>query len=189
MADYTEIPDSALDPDAPLTSDLAYAWRDNPIAIAEGAPNAPKVTGEALGAVWRGFMTASETTTPSVLTGLDRVKKIMLDGIFTFGGSVLVRISFSGDGGGTWGAWQGFAGGVSGSDGYSKTSVVIDLQTGAVRGSSVVGSETGGGSASVTGGISNVTYTVPPNVNAIRIDMTDVGAEFGYNVLAIEGRV
>lgn len=41
MADWTAIPDSVLDPDAPLTSDLAYAWRDNPIAIAEGASGAP----------------------------------------------------------------------------------------------------------------------------------------------------
>jgi len=41
MADWTNIPDTALDPDAPLTSDLAYAWRDNPIAISEGAVGAP----------------------------------------------------------------------------------------------------------------------------------------------------
>lgn len=43
MADWTNIADSALDPDAPVTSELAYAWRDNPIAIAEGAPGAPKI--------------------------------------------------------------------------------------------------------------------------------------------------
>ena len=53
MADWTLIADSALDPDAPLTSDLAYAWRDNPIAIAEGATDAPKVQGIALGGVYR----------------------------------------------------------------------------------------------------------------------------------------
>ena len=43
MADFTVIPDTAIDPDAPLTAQLAYAWRDNPIAIAEGAISAPYV--------------------------------------------------------------------------------------------------------------------------------------------------
>ena len=41
MADYITITDSAIDPDAPLTSELAYAWRDNCVAIAEGAVGAP----------------------------------------------------------------------------------------------------------------------------------------------------
>ena len=43
MADYRSIDDSEVDPDAPVTSDLAYALRDNPIAIAEGASGAPRV--------------------------------------------------------------------------------------------------------------------------------------------------
>ena len=43
MADWTVISDTSLDPDAPLTSELAYAWRDNPIAIAEGAVGAPRI--------------------------------------------------------------------------------------------------------------------------------------------------
>lgn len=49
MADWTVITDSSLDPDAPLTSELAYAWRDNPIAIAEGAAGAPRILDAALG--------------------------------------------------------------------------------------------------------------------------------------------
>lgn len=48
MADWVNIIDSALDPDAPLTSELAYAWRDNPIAIAEGAAGAPRVRAAAI---------------------------------------------------------------------------------------------------------------------------------------------
>lgn len=43
MASWTSIPDSSLDPDAPVTSELAYAWRDNPIAITEGAGGAPRI--------------------------------------------------------------------------------------------------------------------------------------------------
>lgn len=49
MADWTAIPDAQLDPDAPLTSELAYAWRDNPIAITEGAAGAPKIQDAAMG--------------------------------------------------------------------------------------------------------------------------------------------
>lgn len=48
MADYITVTDSAIDPDAPLTSELAYAWRDNCVAIAEGAVGAPRVYMRAL---------------------------------------------------------------------------------------------------------------------------------------------
>lgn len=49
MADYIAQPDTAVDPDAPVTSDLMYALRDNPIAIAEGASGAPRIADAALG--------------------------------------------------------------------------------------------------------------------------------------------
>ena len=45
MADWRVIDDDEVEPDAPLTSSLAFAWRDNPIAIAEGAPGAPRLRG------------------------------------------------------------------------------------------------------------------------------------------------
>lgn len=41
MADWRTVTDSEVDPDAPVTSNLMYALRDNPIAIAEGASGAP----------------------------------------------------------------------------------------------------------------------------------------------------
>lgn len=41
MADWTTITDTQVDPDAPLTSQLAYGWRDNVIAAREGAVNSP----------------------------------------------------------------------------------------------------------------------------------------------------
>ena len=43
MATYLTITDSETDPDAPLTSELAKKWRDNPVAIAEGSVGAPYV--------------------------------------------------------------------------------------------------------------------------------------------------
>ena len=43
MADYVEILDTQIEPDAPLTAVLAGQWRDNVLAIAEGASGAPRV--------------------------------------------------------------------------------------------------------------------------------------------------
>lgn len=43
MADWTTITDTQVDPKAPVTSELMTALRDNPLAIAEGSTNAPKI--------------------------------------------------------------------------------------------------------------------------------------------------
>lgn len=48
MADYTAIQDDSIEPDAPALSRIAFAFRDNPIAIAEGASGAPRVQSAAL---------------------------------------------------------------------------------------------------------------------------------------------
>lgn len=48
MADYVAQTDAQLDPDAPLTSELAYGWRDNLIAVTEGAAGAPRIVAGAL---------------------------------------------------------------------------------------------------------------------------------------------
>lgn len=45
MADWRNISDTEVDPDAPVTSELAYAFRDNVIAMAEGASGAPRISG------------------------------------------------------------------------------------------------------------------------------------------------
>lgn len=43
MADWTNIPNASIEPDAPARSIDALAFRDNPIAIAEGAAGAPRI--------------------------------------------------------------------------------------------------------------------------------------------------
>ena len=47
MADYTNISNATLEPNAPLISSTMLALRDNPTAIAEGAAGAPRVTNAA----------------------------------------------------------------------------------------------------------------------------------------------
>ena len=49
MAEWTTITETATDPDAPVTSTLIKALRDNPAAIAEGASGAPRINQPAMG--------------------------------------------------------------------------------------------------------------------------------------------
>ncbi len=48
MADYTVIEDTEIDPEAPITSFLAFRFRDNPEAMAERAVNATQIIPEIL---------------------------------------------------------------------------------------------------------------------------------------------
>ena len=48
MADYIGITEAQSNPFAPLTSELVKQLRDNPLAIAEGGPNAPRIVPDAL---------------------------------------------------------------------------------------------------------------------------------------------
>lgn len=43
MTTWTTLPDTSLEQDDPLTVEIALAYRDNPIAIAEGSTSAPVV--------------------------------------------------------------------------------------------------------------------------------------------------
>jgi len=48
MVEYIPIDDSEVEPEAPVISSLGVRWRDNPIAIAEGADGAPRVKSPAI---------------------------------------------------------------------------------------------------------------------------------------------
>lgn len=58
MADWRNISDTEVDPDAPVTSELAYAFRDNVIAMAEGASGSPLI-GPAMNRVGNGTLPGS----------------------------------------------------------------------------------------------------------------------------------
>lgn len=101
MADWVTISDTQVDPDAPITSELGYAFRDNPIAIAEGAVNAPRIRDNF------GFATSNDLTNGMSfpLLGHNGVY-----GRFVFllnatnGVSRNINIQFSSNDGGTWSA-------------------------------------------------------------------------------------
>lgn len=60
MAEYIPINPSEIEPEAPLTSSLASRWTNNPIAIAEGAPGAPRIQTNAIA---NGAVTAPKLAT------------------------------------------------------------------------------------------------------------------------------
>lgn len=71
MADYRTITDAEVDPDAPLTSSLGYAWRDNPIAIAEGATGAPRITQTAIMNPTAGTFRTITSVTTAISSGTE----------------------------------------------------------------------------------------------------------------------
>jgi len=92
LTDYVTISDTSVDPDAPLTYQLAYAWRDNPIAISEGAVGAPRVQ---LGAFPRLIVgaTARHTSAKSAFVGGSDPVSVSWSFPFVQGGTVRVTLS------------------------------------------------------------------------------------------------
>lgn len=98
MADWKNIPDTDVDPDAPVTSELMYALRDNPVAIAEGAVGAPRVN------LSSNTFNISGTAGGGVV-GLDGVGEVLCIGISSVTGSPNLRVRYTNDNGGTWGGY------------------------------------------------------------------------------------
>lgn len=105
MPDYVPIVDDSIQPDAPLTADLMFRMRDNPLAIAEGAAGAPKVRSEAMAL----RTAAADRTSDGVfftLTGIDRIATFMVNShislTYTAAGSASTRYRTSTNGGSTW---------------------------------------------------------------------------------------
>lgn len=114
MADWKTIPDTDVDPDAPVTSELMYALRDNPVAIAEGSVGAPRVMGVALDTFLAHDSAAiNDNTTSLAFVGMDRVGEILVAfnavGDST-AGSPVIQVSFTNNNGTSWGAWQSLTG-------------------------------------------------------------------------------
>jgi hypothetical protein len=54
VSDWTDIPDTAIVPGKPVLASHGVAYRDNPVAIAEGAVGAPRIEGQQGPVVKRG---------------------------------------------------------------------------------------------------------------------------------------
>jgi len=158
MTSYITITDAETDPEAPLTSELAKKWRDNPIAITEGATGAPKIVSKAMDLFLGTFGLFSS---PTGLTGLDDEDGLLIwFGISNTSGSsaMTLEFRFSNDNGTTWGSYQAFGPSISAStprNGFA----IVGLRTGRYRATNNRDAD------SLTSG----TFTVPSNCNAFQI--------------------
>ena len=123
MTSWTDIPDSDLDPEQPITSTLAVAWRNNPIALAERASGAP----------WLNGVGASE-----ILTG---------SGTWTVPAEVyrvrVIRIGAGGGGGSAQGVQDSDGAIVNGNDGADGGDTSFGALSPAVGGAGGYGAGTG----------------------------------------------
>ena len=133
MTDYTTITDSQVDPDAPLTSGLAYAWRDNLLAVIEGDPTAPRVQAAAM----INYITeVTHTNTTQAVLDLDYPAVYLR--IDTFIGKTSnasgsnFRMRASSDGGTTWGAYTTIAG-LGANNAAIAGTLFINISTGVFR--------------------------------------------------------
>ncbi len=160
MTDYLVILDSETNPNAPLRSSLFKRMVANPIAIAEGAPNAPRIDPKALRAPAVNLISLTSTNW-GAFTGLDRIKCIQVDwGLESGSSTATFQVSFSSDGGVSWGSTQNLAAlAILPSGSGCLLTSRIDIKTGdAVW---LIGDLAKAHSGTVT-------LTVPPGCNAVR---------------------
>ena len=105
MADWTELDTNGLLPGEPLTSAKALAFFENPVAMAEGKVNAPKVVSEALN-----MLVGAGASTTS-FTNLERIDKVLINTLMTHtagAGNRQMRYRTSTNNGSSWGGYSTF---------------------------------------------------------------------------------
>ena len=133
------------------------ALRDNPLAMGEGSANAPRIVGAALDTHIGGFLLVSAT--PLTLTDLDRHKTIVIDAMHTgIGASAFLVVAFSNNNGSSFATGQS----LGSYPALSYAKLRLDLVTGLFKAFKA-------STATFDGNAVLGTFTVPANVNAIRI--------------------
>lgn len=167
MTTYTAITNDQIDQDSPITQPLMTTLRDNPIAIAEGATGAPKISPDAFsGVTAEAYMPSATSSTPVDLTNFVRPKTVQIDYGFSTPattGTYYFYLKLSDDGGATWGAAQQIASGTASWDEGKR--LHVDLTTGAWV-------KTAAGTSARTTG----TFTLPSGAtNALRFYTSAIG--------------
>lgn len=171
MTTYTTIADSAVDPNAPLTSELLTALRDNPLAIQEGTAGAPKIKDK--------VVSGSGTTTVS---GLDEYGGLFIRGAgyeksLSSGVGVGLGVQYSTDNGSTYSSSQSLAGasagGGSGGVVILQVEVFIDFATGQYVGYQVSAE----GEASVNAGSASQVSGTITGLSSSVTDMKFIGLD------------
>lgn len=98
--DYLVIDDTEVEPGAPILSSLGVRWRDNAIAIAQGAPGAPRIDGQRNPAVLTGGIQNGAVTQIKLATNAANRSKIQtgtnsVSGALTSGGASIIMNPYS----------------------------------------------------------------------------------------------
>lgn len=174
MATYTDIATliTALAAGKAFTDEKAQALAENPLAISEGSPGAPRVLGRSLD-VYMGYYTITDT--PTVFTDLDQCSVFRASVICPTVVGRSLAIALSNDNGSSYGSDQTLIG-----TGYLTTAgeLVFDITTGAAV---YVSMSTASGTS--------LTLTVPSDCNAIRIHVAGGAGDTAYMALYSLGGV
>lgn len=152
MADYIEILDTQIEPDAPLTAALAAQFRDNPVAITEGSPDALRVKSRAINPEFLPLVNGTGTE----ITGWTNLDPLTVVEIFTAIFTVdnrTMQIRASNDGGLNYGSWASMTPSWTGSGVYAAFYTTVSLDDGSFE-SAVADSSAQGISGSL--GVSNI---------------------------------
>ena len=169
MADWTNLPNQAVGVGGLPSGTTVTALRDNPVAIAEGAPGAPRVQGKALGGLRLPAFSGTFNNWAG-LTDLGDFSEIFFTGLIGVGPtSQQFQVRFSTDNGSTWGSAQNLR------LMSPSTEVLSSLHLNLVS-----------GDYSMTYGraVENSSVTVPANVNALQL-RTSQSNDIGFAMTAM----
>lgn len=186
MPAYIPITELETDPGAPGTSELWKKWRDNPIAIAEGATSAPRVQGIALGGISMGAVSVTGTGGQG-WTDCDGMGLIYMPFVINAPSARTLRVRFSSNNGATYGARQNLisAGGSSGANSVSFGSLRLNLQTGVFYATQTYVQNDSAPAANAYGG--GGTVTVPSNTNAFQFSWNLSGPTGSFDAYCLGG--
>jgi hypothetical protein len=178
LADWTEFPPSVFLPGEPITSPQGLGLFENPVAIAEGAVDAPRIDRRAL--LDDGYLTDPSSATVNVWVDVLDLDRAAILGIKFLGaksgatGSTAFQLGLSNNNGSSWGADISL-GGLSNAGDTIDFDVALNLDTGAFRGfitTKVV--------SDISRTLTNQTFTVPSGgANAIRLRQAVSGGSTG----------
>ena len=175
MTAHTDLPNSLFLQDKPILGSTGMALRDNPIAISEGAPGAPRIAHRALTSLYLGAWQGTGTGSSFVLTDLGNISVMdcSLDFTVTSGHQIIIEASTNN--GSSWGTAQYLINaGASTISGNGR--MMLNLRTGAFA------IQRGAANALLTG-----TLTMPSGCNAIRIRPEHSSVSFSIMAWAAGG--
>ena len=170
MADWTEQDPNTLLPGEPWTSAKALAAFENPVAITEGAADAPRLRARALspvGGLFFGVAAFGTSGGDYTATGLDGATVFYLSGNAFASAGLAFNIAFSTNDGVSFGSFQTV--GLVGATDVSAFGAVVDMTAGEVSFISASGDP-----ALPTSGTASV--TVPSGTNAFRLQLSGAGS-------------